>query len=78
MRQRQRLECRTGRSCKFWEVEIARGAPGLPDTRLLTIRWGRVGSGGQSTSILYRNEEEARKDALRRIGEKMDKGYTPC
>lgn len=51
----------SGRSSKFWEVE-GNG------TSLVTIRWGKIGSAGQSQTKTF-------SDAIEKAHEKSGKGY---
>lgn len=57
----------SGRSRKYWEVERV--------GRTLYVRWGRIGSPGQSKPYTYSTEQRA-IDAMRTMAQgKLDKGY---
>lgn len=56
-----------GTSKKFWECE-RRG-------NTVYVRFGRIGTPGQSKSYPFRDEMEAIKFARKKISEKLDKGY---
>ena len=56
-----------GGSSKFWEVGLA-GC-------VQTVRYGRLGSAGQSKSKPFASESEAARDTAKLIAEKLAKGY---
>lgn len=56
-----------GTSRKFWEIE-RKG-----DT--VTVRWGRMGSTGQTKVFPFGSEQRAIVFARKKISEKLDKGY---
>jgi DNA ligase 1 len=63
----RRFELIEGSSCKFWEV--ARSG------REVTVRYGRIGTGGQSRVKPRASEEAAQDHMADLIGEKVGKGY---
>src|ERR1700722_1539391 len=54
-------------SHKFYEV-VVKG-------KEMTIRFGRIGDAGQSSTKTYPTPEAAKADAAKKIGEKKRKGY---
>ena len=56
-----------GGSRKFWEV--------TRDAREVTVRFGRIGSDGQSKTKQFASEQAACDHAAALIGEKLGKGY---
>jgi predicted DNA-binding WGR domain protein len=63
----RRFEFRQGNSSKFWGI--------LVEGRSHTVRYGRIGTRGQSQTKEFENESTARADAERLVGEKLRKGY---
>lgn len=63
----RRFEFIDGRSSKFWEIS-AQG-------KEVTVRYGRVGSEGQSKVKSFPDEAAAAAHVEKLIGEKTDKGY---
>ena len=63
----RRFELVEGSSSKFWE--IAR------DGRAVTVRYGRIGTDGQSKTKEFADEDAARRHAEGLIEEKVAKGY---
>src|SRR5262245_35211722 len=61
------LELSEGNSHKFYEVTI-RGAE-------LTIRYGRIGDNGQTSTSKHASPEKARAEGAKKIAEKVKKGY---
>lgn len=57
-------------SHKFYEVIV--------DGKNVTIRYGRIGDAGQSTTKEYPDEAKAKADAAKKIQEKQRKGYAPA
>lgn len=57
-------------SHKFYEVIVA--------GKKLTIRFGRIGDAGQSSTKTFPTEEKAKAEAVAKIGEKKRKGYAPA
>src|SRR5205085_1169357 len=64
---KRRFEFREGHSSKFWEIEVT----GTDHT----VRFGRIGTSGQSQTKSFSLEAVAQKDAARLIAEKQHKGY---
>lgn len=64
---RRYLEYIEGRSAKFWEISV-RG-------RDQCVRFGRIGSAGQTRTRRADTPEQARADAERQINKKLAKGY---
>lgn len=56
-----------GKSSKFWEATLAGNA--------LTVRFGKIGSNGQSQTKIFVDDETAGRTARRLIAEKTAKGY---
>jgi DNA ligase-1 len=63
----RRFEFVGGTSAKFWEVSVT-GAE-------VTVRYGRLGTQGQSQTKTFEKPEAAAKHANKLIGEKTKKGY---
>src|SRR5438105_5658412 len=63
----QRYELVEGTSSKFWEVEIAGGD--------LTVRFGRIGTAGQSKTKTFGDASAAAKERDKLVKEKTGKGY---
>lgn len=64
---KRRFEFREGHSSKFWAIEVS----GTDHT----VRFGRIGTSGQSQTKSFSSEAAAQKDADRLIAEKQRKGY---
>ncbi len=64
---KHRFEFREGHSSKFWEIDVT----GTDHT----VRFGRIGTNGQSQTKSFSSEAVAQKDAARLIAEKQLKGY---
>jgi predicted DNA-binding WGR domain protein/very-short-patch-repair endonuclease len=62
-----RLELIDGESRKFWEIEVTGASH--------TVRFGRIGSQGQSKTKTFADESAAQRDADRLLREKRAKGY---
>ena len=56
-----------GSSAKFWEVRTS-GAD-------VTVRWGRLGTDGQSQTKTFADATAAIKQAEKQINQKLAKGY---
>ena len=56
-----------GTSRKFWEISVADDA--------FTVRFGRIGTSGQSQTKSFADEARARREAEKLIAEKVKKGY---
>lgn len=63
----RRFEFTEGTSKKFWEIE-------LQDTGF-TVRWGRIGTNGQSQQKSFANAQKAQAEHDKLIAEKQKKGY---
>ncbi|MEU3776787.1 WGR domain-containing protein [Streptomyces sp. NPDC032472] len=59
-----------GGAHKFYEVTV--------DGTAVTVRYGRIGAGGQVQSSSFASAEKARAAAAKKIGEKVRKGYAPA
>ena len=63
----RRFEFVEGTSSKFWEVTT--------NGREVTVRYGRIGSNGQTQSKSFTSDAAANTDALRQMSAKLAKGY---
>ena len=63
----RRFEFVGGTSAKFWEVSTA-GAN-------VTVRYGRLGTGGQTQTKTMANAEAASRHAESQVNQKTRKGY---
>jgi predicted DNA-binding WGR domain protein len=63
----RRFEFHEGGSSKFWEVAL--------DGSHQTVKFGRIGTAGQSKTKSFASEAEAKKDTDKLIAEKTGKGY---
>ncbi|OGV92215.1 MAG: hypothetical protein A3K19_03375 [Lentisphaerae bacterium RIFOXYB12_FULL_65_16] len=61
------LECTTGRASKFWEIRR--------DGASTTVRYGRIGTTGQSRQAAFHSDAAAAAQVSRLIREKLGKGY---
>lgn len=61
------FEKKEGTSDKFWEISLDGGSH--------TVRYGRVGTDGQSKTKDFDTEDKARKSYEKLIGQKTGKGY---
>ncbi len=61
------LELSDGQSHKFYEVTV--------NGTVVAIRYGRIGTAGQSSNSTYAIPEEAQAEAIKKINEKLSKGY---
>ena len=66
----RRFELIEGSSSKFWEV--------TRDGCAVTVRFGRIGSNGQSNTKELRIAEQAERHAQGLIEQKRAKGYCEC
>ncbi len=66
----RRFEFIGGSSAKFWEISVA--------GREVAIRYGRIGTAGQSLTKSLIDDAAARRHADKLIGEKLAKGYVEC
>jgi len=55
------------KSSKFWSIELAGNSH--------TVKFGRIGTGGQTATKTFADETAARKDMEKLIREKLGKGY---
>ena len=62
-----RYELNEGAASKFWEVEV--------DGAVLTVRFGRIGTQGQSKEKTFADAAAAKKEEAKLIKEKTGKGY---
>src|SRR5690349_99848 len=63
----RRFEYTDDKSAKFWEIQQA-------DTDL-NIRWGRIGTAGQSQTKNFADGSKASAAMLKLVNEKLAKGY---
>ncbi len=63
----RRFEFVGGSSRKFWEVSVAGNS--------FTVRFGRIGTAGQSQTKSFTDEDKAKREAEKLIAEKVKKGY---
>lgn len=63
----RRFELVEGTSSKFWEVSVEAASH--------TVRFGRIGTNGQSKTKPFTSADDARIDADRLVKEKLGKGY---
>ncbi len=63
----RRFEYVAGTSSKFWEVCVSGTA--------VTVRYGRIGTSGQTQTKSFPGEAAAKKHAEKLISEKTRKGY---
>ncbi|MFF4974131.1 WGR domain-containing protein [Streptomyces sp. NPDC001083] len=59
-----------GGAHKFYEVAV--------DGMVVTVRYGRIGAGGQTQTTTFATPEKARSAAAKKVGEKVRKGYAPA
>jgi predicted DNA-binding WGR domain protein len=64
---KRRFEFEEGNSSKFWEIQL--------DGESLTTCWGKIGTAGQSKTLDFDSEEEAKKQYDKLVAEKTKKGY---
>ena len=62
-----RYEFNDGKSHKFWEIERS--------GTTFTVRYGRVGTDGQTNTKVFDSEEDAQKEADKMVRSKVKKGY---
>lgn len=74
---RVRLECTTGGSNKFWEIQarVLPVTPGQFTQWQLVTRWGRLGTKGQEKWEDFFSMNDAHKSAITQIQKKLQKGY---
>ena len=56
-----------GSSRKFWEILVSGNS--------FTVRFGRIGTAGQSQKKTFADEPKAKREAEKLVAEKMKKGY---
>ena len=64
------LELSDDYSDKFWEVAI--------DGKVLILRWGKIGTTGQSKTKTFDSLDEAASNAEKLKQAKINKGYSPA
>jgi predicted DNA-binding WGR domain protein len=63
----RRFEFVGGSSRKFWEISVSGNS--------FTVRFGRIGTTGQSQAKSFANATKAKREASSLIAEKLKKGY---
>ena len=63
----RRFEFSEGKSNKFWEISMS-GTD-------VTVRFGRIGTNGQTQTKSFADAAAATKHAEKLIAEKLEKGY---
>ena len=63
----RRFEFVSGSSAKFWEI--------TNNNREVTVRYGRIGSNGQTQTKSFTSDAAANTHALQQINSKLAKGY---
>ncbi len=63
----RRFEMIAGGSFKFWEVTVTGCS--------VSVRYGRIGTNGQSQTTSFHTEDEAQRHAEKLISSKIAKGY---
>lgn len=63
----RRFEFVAGTSQKFWEISI--------EEKSFTVRFGRIGTAGQSQTKSFADQEKAKRESEKLIAEKVKKGY---
>ncbi len=64
----RRFEYVEGTSSKFWEVEN--------DGRQVQVRYGRIGTNGQTQTKSFTSETAAEEHRQKQIASKLAKGYS--
>jgi predicted DNA-binding WGR domain protein len=57
----------SGSSKKFWEISV--------ENNSFTVRFGRIGTAGQSQTKSFAETSKARMESEKLIAEKLKKGY---
>jgi predicted DNA-binding WGR domain protein len=57
----------SGSSRKFWEISLSGNS--------FTVRFGRIGTAGQSQTKTFADEARAKREAENLVAEKLKKGY---
>jgi predicted DNA-binding WGR domain protein len=63
----RRFEFTSGSSNKFWEISLSGNS--------FTVRFGRLGTAGQSQMKSFSDEQKAKHEADHLVAEKLKKGY---
>jgi predicted DNA-binding WGR domain protein len=63
----RRFEFAEGTSNKFWEIDVSGNTH--------TVRFGKTGTNGQSSTKAFASAADAEKDAASLIASKVKKGY---
>ena len=63
----QRFEFTAGNSAKFWEIS--------QDGLNIFIRFGRIGTNGQTQTKTFDTSERAARERSKLVAEKLKKGY---
>jgi predicted DNA-binding WGR domain protein len=63
----RRCEFVEGTAAKFWEI--------LRQGTMITIRYGRIGTQGQTLTKSFDTDERAERELEKLLGEKLRKGY---
>jgi len=63
----RRFELVSGSSQKFWEISTSNNS--------FTVRFGRIGTAGQSQTKSFKDDASARREAESLIAQKLKKGY---
>ncbi len=63
----RRFEFVGGGSSKFWVIEMS--------GKSSTVRFGRIGTDGQSKSREFESPEDAKREVDKQVREKTGKGY---
>jgi predicted DNA-binding WGR domain protein len=66
----RRFEFVGGTSAKFWEIQLA--------GKDVTVRYGRLGTDGQTQTKSFASEEKAQQHVEKTIASKVAKGYQEC
>ncbi|TGK36003.1 WGR domain-containing protein [Leptospira gomenensis] len=64
---KRNLVFKDGTSDKFWNIEV--------NGNFFTVQYGKTGTGGQTQTKSFENEEQCRKEADKLVNEKLKKGY---
>lgn len=64
----RRYECTEGGSAKFWEVHV--------EGKALTVRFGKIGTGGTVQTKSFASADAARAEMAKLIKQKLGKGYS--
>jgi len=58
---------KSGETAKFWEITL--------EGKTVSVRFGKLGVNGQTSSKEFDSEEDAKKYADKKIAEKTKEGY---